>query len=146
MLKQRKEEFEEELEGAFPTFSSLNRSELINHQAKVRSAFKCPSDMAILDVFDKIIAVSEFIPNVNAKDNSFSFEKLLERAKVSSKLNVFLDWHRFDEIDCIELSKFSEYFDDIWYPEANDIYVYDETFTWFILVTHYGAISIARVQ
>lgn len=98
--------------------------------------------MTILDVFKKMDDKCIFVASTNAKNNGFSFSNLLISQGISSEEYVYIDWHRFDDIDSIELLLLSEYFDDIWYPEADDMYIYDDTFTWFALVTHYGAISI----
>jgi hypothetical protein len=147
MLEQKKEEFEAEEPGdIFPEFFTLGSGDLIYHQDSIRTAFDCPRNLPILDVFSKMVELSTFIPKVNAKNKSFSFGELLKSEGIDSNSQIFLDWHRLDDIDSIELSKFSEFFDDIWYPEANDIYVYDDTFSWFALVTHYGAISITRIE
>lgn len=146
MLKLKKEDFVAEFEGeTFPEFSSLKESELTIHQNLLRATFKCSKDALILDVFNKIVEASKFIPNINAKENGFSFTKTLISQGINANSCIYLDWHRFDDIDCIELEDFSRYFDDIWYPEADDIYVYDDTFRWFALITHYGAISITKV-
>lgn len=128
----------------FPEFSSLNDTEMMHHQNKLKNAFKCPESMQILDVFKKMIVNSIVVSNINAEDDSFCFSDLLSSQGISSKKKVYIDWHRFDDIDFIELSLLTKYFDDIWYPSVDDIYIYDDSFSWFALVTHHGTVTINR--
>jgi len=147
MLKQKKTNFEpDNIESKFPEFSSLNKNEMLKHLSLIKSAFNCSSENSTCELFDRIIKESKFVPAMNAKDIEFSFHALLKSEKVEFKTNLYIDWHRFDDIDCIEVFKFSEFFDDIWYPEADDIYIYDNTFKWFVLISHDGAISMTRIE
>jgi hypothetical protein len=147
MLASKVEDFVgEESDETFPEFHSLNESELLCHRNRLRDVFGCDKSMPILDVFSRVVQLSKFISNISAKDSDFDFSNVLNSEGIKSKGEIYIDWKRFDDIDCMQLPLFTKYFDDIWYPEADDIYIYDETFKWFLLITHYGAISIAKLE
>ncbi len=128
----------------FPDFYSLTNDEMLNHRYQLRVAFKCPQNMCISDVFSKMVGESNLIQDINAKNDEINFSDLLVSQGIDLRKEIYIDWYRFDDIDRMELSLFTRYFEDIWYPGADDIYIYDDSFSWFILVAHYGAITIVH--
>lgn len=145
MLKSKIEDFiGENKDDSFPDFLTLDKDEVKRHNNVIRESFGCPHNMLIIDVYNKIIEKSVLVQKVNAEVDDINFFELLESQNIVSKKNIYIDWHQLDEIDKMELDSLTKYFDSIWYPGADDIYIYDDTFSWFLFISHYGAVSITK--
>jgi hypothetical protein len=59
------------------------------------------------------------------------------------RLDVFLDWHRFDDVDQLKLTDLTRWFDDIWYPLADDIDLCDESTDWIFSIRSEGQVFYA---
>ena len=126
----------------FPDFTPLNKEELNKHKFQLKKVFECHPDMPVTNIYRKIVEASILIPNVNAKYDEINIYDLLVSQNINPDMTIYIDWLSFDDVDRMELSLFTKYFDDIWYPGADDIY--DKTFSWFLHIAHYGAITITK--
>lgn len=147
MLKEKRQYYVEDggREFEFPKFCTLKPSEAIQHTEHIKSIFGFDDNKDVLDIHCQIEQVSSLISGVKADDVDFNFLDVLKSQNISPKREIFIDWHQFNKIDKISVKSFAEFFDDIWYPKADDIYLYDESFSWFVLIMHYGSISIYKI-
>ena len=42
-------------------------------------------------------------------------------------------------------TKPNKYFDDIWYPDSDDIDIFDQTLSWILTVLHNGDVKILQI-
>ena len=94
--------------------------------------------MAILDT---LVTAAKFLPDVNA-EHGFDFCDLISELGLKAREDLFVNWHRFDQIDKITALDFGEHFNNIWYPSSDDIEIFDADLEWFVLVRHDGYVSI----
>ena len=59
---------------------------------------------------------------------------------------VYINWYRFDDIDEMSVVDLSHFFDDIWYPCADDIEIMDESMSWVFVVDHGGRMRFIRLD
>lgn len=74
-----------------------------------------------------------------AKDN-IKLQEIFFSIKIIPQQDVYITWDSFNDIDVMPFDDFCKYFDDIWYPSVDDVGVFDDSFSWFIIITHYGEI------
>lgn len=72
-------------------------------------------------------------------DNTL-IERVFSSTGIVPNRHIYLVWGSLDNIDTMPFDDFCKYFDDIWYPSSDDIGVFDDSLSWLILITHYGAI------
>jgi hypothetical protein len=83
---------------------------------------------------------------INAFNDDFNLNILLPNVGILTQNNVYINWYQFDNIDKMHFGDLSNYFDDIWYPESDDIDIFDDTFLWVLSIYHYGGISTSKVK
>lgn len=67
---------------------------------------------------------------------------LKEKMMVAQK--VYINWHRFDKIDQMQFPDLMGHFDDIWYPGADDIDIFDDSLNWVASVSHFGNVRLLK--
>ena len=82
--------------------------------------------------------------DMNSNDENFDLSAALSSMKIKCPENVFVNWYRYDNIDKFNLLDLTRYFDDIWYPELDDVDIFDDSFTWIVSVAHSGRITFAK--
>lgn len=96
------------------------------------------------DLFQKIIKSATHLPvdaeEIGRNKDSIKLQEIFSSILIIPQTHVYITWDSFDDIDVIPFDDFCEYFDDIWYPSADDIGVFDDSFSWFVIITHYGKI------
>ena len=64
---------------------------------------------------------------------------------IKQKKTVFINWYRLDQVDELRTSDVFRYFHDLWYPELDDIEIFDDSLNWFVIVTHYGQVRFLEL-
>ncbi len=137
------EHFEEEWpRKKFPKYYSLNNKELSDIQKKLFAQYFLDRNNNLLGLVREIDSIQLTIDKVNAKDDQFCLFKLFSDQNINSTDSVFINWYRYDDIDEIRLSDLDKYFDDIWYPDSDDIDIFDESCSWVLSVRHDGILSL----
>lgn len=82
---------------------------------------------------------------MDANQPDFALARAFEEAGISPGDRVFINWHRFDDLDDVSTETVTEHFDQFWYPKADDIDIFDGTLTWFLSVDSEGSVWVARI-
>ncbi|MEW8000839.1 MAG: hypothetical protein AB2794_12490 [Candidatus Thiodiazotropha endolucinida] len=128
----------------FPNYRSLNNEELINVQENLISGFNVNTDRDLLRLVKAIDSLEIDIDDINADDDDFNLQKIFDFIKIKPTEYIYINWYRYDDIDSMMLSDFSNYFHDIWYQGSDDIDIFDETFSWIVSVRHDGAMRYTK--
>ena len=59
---------------------------------------------------------------------------------------VFINFYEFDVIDVISLKELSRIINDIWLPGAEDIDIFNSTFSWVVQVNHEEILLALRAE
>lgn len=140
------ENFESQYPGEFfPYFRQLSSKECLDIRNALIQKLKLSKDVSSLDLVNHIAETGQFIPNQNTESPDFNLTEVLKSQNIILNKNIFiswLNWSRFDIIDEIKVNDLSNHFDDVWYPAADDIAIFDTSLDWILIVYHYGGISL----
>lgn len=139
MLKEKKSYYADSGGVGFPEFKTLVRDDLISHEEKIRRLIGGEGN-----VFSQIEVVGVKIKRIDPLCGDFKLCDVVVSCVLSLSSDVFLNWGNFEAVDVISLESLSMFFYDIWFPSADDIYLYDESFSWVLNITHYGTVLFLR--
>ncbi|HYY94287.1 MAG TPA: hypothetical protein VE713_07180 [Pyrinomonadaceae bacterium] len=128
---------------AFPTFRTLSAQETERIRGLLAVKLNLPSHIPSLDLVCNLSEKAVTLPKVSAEER-FNLSSLLKDLGIEARDKVLINWYRFDDVDEISLSDLSLYFDDVWYPAADAIEVFDETLKWIVSIDYSGHIGILK--
>ena len=135
---------------SFPTLQHLSSEACNDIRKRLRNSLfpddsdvRSPSSLAIVCEVAKLQRAYE---HVTANADSFNLAALVSSLKIRPQESVFINWYRFDVVDCMLLSDLARHFHDIWYPGSDDIDVFDESLTWILSIDHDGYVKFARIK
>lgn len=134
--------FQHEHNTNMPIVRSIEGSEC---EAVCRSLFRNWHVNTLEEFFKKEEQEFVLVDNVNAEDDDLDWNKVFNSIGIPVPNEVFINFERFNNIDVFLFKDFCKYFDDIWYPAADDIEVFDSSFNWIVSVKHYGAVHYAKI-
>lgn len=139
MLKEKKSYYTDSGGVGFPEFNTLVGDDLYFHENKIKALIGCGGC-----VFKNFEIYGRKIESMNPLNGDFKLSEVFGLCDLSLCSDVFLNWGGFDAVDVISFESLSSFFYDIWFPGADDIYLYDESFSWVLNVTHYSAVLIVK--
>ena len=134
--------FKNEYNTNMPIVRSIEGSEC---EAVCRSLFRYWHVNTPEEFFEKEEQEFVLLDDINAEDEDFDWNKVFNSIGIPVPNEVFINFERFNNIDVFLFKDFCKYFDDIWYPAADDIEVFDSSFNWIVSVKHYGAVHYAKI-
>jgi hypothetical protein len=87
-----------------------------------------------------LTARQTYFPEVNAQQE-FALRSLFPALGIAPQPELFLNWARFEEIDAFQTTDVAQYFNDLWYPGADDIDLFDASLSWIVSIRHDGVVS-----
>lgn len=134
--------FKHEHNTNMPIVRSIEGSEC---EAVCRSLFRNWHVNTLEEFFKKEEQEFVLLDDINAEDDDLDWNKVFNSIGIPVPNEVFINFERFNNIDVFLFKYFCKYFDDIWYPAADDIEVFDVSFNWIVSVKHYGAVHYAKI-
>lgn len=92
------------------------------------------------ELFQYIVGKANGSKVVETITDNILMERVFSSVGIVPNRYIYLVWGNLGDIDTIPFVDFCQYFEDIWYPSSDDIGVFDDSFNWLIVITHYGAI------
>jgi hypothetical protein len=88
------------------------------------------------------------VESVDAEaDDAFDLRSVVTWSVATTAEHVYLSWDPLrGEVDDIAFADLARYFAWIWYPASDDIQIFDEPFSWLLLIGHEGDVSVARLD
>lgn len=130
----------------FPEYVSLSKnacSEITQSLRKKLVLENVTDGLALVRAIDALEHICDEVPRVN---EAFRLCALLNACEISASNIVYINWYRFDNIDKLKLADLDEHFFDIWYPDVDDIDIFDDSLDWILSVRHDGCVKILRAQ
>lgn len=84
------------------------------------------------------------VESENAESSTFDLRDVFKKLLIQPSDKVYINWYRFDQIDSMSFTDLTNYFDDIWYPSADDIDIFDLSFDWILSIDHAGYIKLLK--
>lgn len=121
----------------FPSFRTLCPAECHSiYECFFQKVGSCEIDASVFDIFQNN---GQFIEQFNALDDSFNIQILLSYLRKELD-TICINWDEFESIDQMKFSDFCDYFDDIWYPIAEDMILFPLNMSFLIMIRHDGAL------
>ena len=128
----------------FPEYESLSKNACSNIIQSILEKF------TLTDVTDGLSMVKAIdtlgIPCEVASyvDETFNLNALLKACGIEAADFVYINWHRYDKIDRLTRNDLTRHFYDLWYPEVDDIDIFDDSINWILSIRHDGYIKMLR--
>ena len=147
MRPERIELFEREHPGhALPAFTTLSDADAKKVRESLARAIGLDANVDPLALTKALRARSEPVPGLNAENGPFSLEAAFRAADIQPMPQLRLTWYRYDEIDEMAVSDVAAYFDDLWYPRADDLDIFDRSLGWILSINYYGEVLAQRLR
>jgi hypothetical protein len=128
----------------FPWFEALDSFETTSLREKLSKKLRLATHnpLSITKGIDNLgIALKEFRPN----ESDFTIERVLSHLNIVPSEKVYINWHQYDDIDERRFADLANNFEDIWYPAADDIDIFDSSLCWILSISHDGNVKVAKV-
>jgi hypothetical protein len=129
----------------FPEFQTISGAEADKIRKKIAVLIGFNPNASPLELVRFLRQKAAIIPSKNAMLNDFNLESEIMQLGVNPHDEVYINWYRFDNIDRIKLVDLSTYFDDIWFARADDIDVFDDSFSWIFSIGYLGDLSYLKL-
>jgi len=133
-------------ESVFPNYFSLDDVSAMEIASEIGRKINFNTQHDGLSLVIALDSLSEICPGVNARNENFNLINFISDANISSNEELFVNWYRYDDIDKFNLCDLDKYFDYIWYPDVDDIDIFDSSFDWIISITHTGQVKILKFK
>ena len=127
---------------AFPKFESLTATQAGNVWQSWARVASQPSDSSQLIPWIEKRATP--LLGVNIEGDEIPLSELFSMLGVEPANNLYVHWDGPLEIDRFTKADLEDRFYDIWYPSADDIEIFDDTFEWMVFVRHFGGVQLWR--
>lgn len=131
--------FKKEYNVTFPAFVHLTEITCANLVERISSKYFLSSDSLV----DELNLKQFFLKDKYVEDD-FSLIDTLNHLSINSLSKIYINWHRFNDIDQFNLIDLDKYFHDIWFPSADDIDLFDDSLDWIVSIRHDGCISYIK--
>ena len=92
-----------------------------------------------------LLALAHPVPGADAEAGGFSLKKhIASRHELDEGANVLLHQLNWNETDEMHFADVCTYFDDLWYPAADDTLILDMGLRWLIAVRHWGEVRLLK--
>lgn len=135
--------FEQEHACPFPVYRSLSAAEGRALQARLASQLGLTVP-ATAGAFEGALASRQtYYAEANAAEG-FALLPTLAALSIAPQPELFLNWAQFEAVDAFQTTDVAHYFDDLWYPVADDIDMFDARLNWVVSIRHDGVVSFIR--
>jgi hypothetical protein len=128
---------------AFPAFRHLSSEECAPIRVTIASKLGLPSNADGLTVVRTLETKATAIQGRSPSDPDFVPSKLLSQFRILPQ-EIYINWYRLNDVDVMSTGHVDRAFHDIWYPSSDDIEIFDESLSWFLLVTHFETLKLLR--
>jgi hypothetical protein len=130
---------------AFPAHRTLSAVERKAVTRRIRERLELPEHAALVDIQRTLYEMLSRRPlNVSADDRSFDLTQVIGSVSGYVPNEVFLGWG-LEEIDAMASIEVAKWFDDIWYPSADHLFIFDESVKWFVYVDDEGRVHSTKL-
>lgn len=128
----------------FPNYLSLGTESCKNIRSDLFEKLKLDPLVGCLKLVCELDRQSEICDDIRCDSDDFDLKNVLKSLGLDTPEFVFINWYRYDDIDKIEFVDLANNFDDIWYPQADDIDIFDRSLQWILSITHDGRIKVLK--
>ncbi len=131
--------------GTFMPFRHLPDDEAAALQKLLLARLGLDERTSPIELVQFVLNESLPVEGFNAEDEGFSLSELLESLQLKMPELIYLNWHRFDDIDEVKTDDLIGMFDHVWYPAADDLDLVDQELRWLLSIHHSGALRVFKM-
>lgn len=128
--------------GSFPEYFTLDSRSCADIRELLSKKLGLDTSADGITLVNEVLRLGKNNEEFNGKGDDFNLKKVMYSIGMGLPEYVFINWYRYDNIDKMKFSDLANHFDDVWYPDVDDIDIFDETLSWVLSVTHYGQVKI----
>jgi hypothetical protein len=128
----------------FPEYVSLSKSACSDIAQSIQNSFALTNVTDGLTLVKAIDALAKPCEVASHVGEDFDLNAFLKACGIDAADVVYINWHRYDKIDRLKRCDLASHFYDIWYPDVDDIDVFDDSLSWILSVRHDGYIKLLR--
>lgn len=134
--------FENKYKKSFPAYRELLTEECRHLLKSICKTYRISGE----DFAMQLDSMQSVYSELNAADENFKLRNTFLKLDVVFNSTVFVNWFKFKKIDAFHIDDLDKYFDDIWFPVADDIDLFDASFRWVVSIHHEGYISVIHAH
>jgi hypothetical protein len=141
------ENFQRHNAGAdFPWFETLLPHECASLKTRLVDRLGLVTSTDSLPLVQRLNDISSVVRVFSPVGAVLDLAAIFHSLGITPSATVLINWYRFDQIDRMKFSDLCHNLEDVWYPAADDIDIFDTSLHWIISLTHYGKIRIVRLN
>lgn len=129
-----------------PSLEQLSLHDAEGLRERLRRRASAPASIEPVELTRRLVDIATPVMELMPSSPDFNLAAALHTLGIKSAKTVYINWRHYDIIDRISLADLSAFFDDIWYPGADDIEIFDDSCTWLLVVPHSGPLGVARLH
>jgi len=128
----------------FPNYIELDSHSCAVIRASISEKLGVNKSSTGLELVNAVATRTQTYTSTSCRDSDFNLKRVLSFHELTESESVFINWHRFDEIDQIPLADLTKHFDDIWYSDVDDIDIFNDKLMWILSISHFGKIDVLK--
>ncbi|OAI24917.1 hypothetical protein A1351_02745 [Methylosinus sp. R-45379] len=146
MLKQKQLDYESENCAPFPDFMTLSVAESTIIRRRLFERIGIDASLERQEI-GKLFSMSfrEIDKSIPIENGPFLYDRVVGYCGYDPVV-VFVNFYEFDSLDLISLRNLSCILNDIWHPGAEDMDIFDWTFSWVVQVNHGEVLQAFRAE
>lgn len=129
----------------FPSYEVLERESCEHIRSSLFEKLRLDPLLGSLKLVNEVDRLGDICDGIRCDEEYFDLKKALLSLGLECPEFVCINWYRYDDIDKMKFVDVVNNFDDIWYPDADDIDIFDESLKWVLSVSHSGRIKILKL-
>jgi hypothetical protein len=143
----RRRNFERSHPGvAVPRLDRLSASDAAALRERILASTGLSKGTSDLELTRRIAQESTPIAGADPRSPGFNLQGLVSALSIGVTSPAYVNWNRYDVIDRVSFVDLSRFFSDIWYPDSDDIEIFDESCAWILVVPHSGDVRLAILR
>ena len=103
------------------------------------------------EIYQTLASAWSRIPDVNANDATFRLSRILQAHGIAPLNEVYLDWAEDEDrfgatLDEMRFDDLDTHFSLIWYPDLDDLLLFDDNYDWACEINLQGLVNIATIK
>ena len=130
-------------EVVFPQVRHLQPHECDQVRTEIAVKLNLPTKSSHLELLKEIDYRAHEVIGFRPSNKTFSLVAVLKELQINATA-LYINWQQFDDIDEITVSDLDRWFHDFWYPDSDDLELFDSSLNWILLIKHFDVIKMLK--
>lgn len=131
----------------FPWFQQLSKDKCEQLRSALALKLGIFPNQEPLALYQQVLDLAVSLEGFDADEPSFSLTAVLDALKIKPSYHAYINWYRFDDVDCFVFNELAEHFEDVCTGYlSGDVCVFDDSLEWILFIMHYGWLRIVDLS